>query len=161
MNYEKLHTLIDFYIQNETTIHFDQFEGYKWSILSFVRGEIIAYVKRHYNGIEWDHDYSDFHDFTRKTIGKTGNLVYSSSRSVMQKAADKYPERVRQMFIDLSGLYSDVSLEDRISRFISSIDDLAKNNADISKIMEVRIIMIPFNSVVVPLHIGDNLTTYE
>ena len=51
----------------------------------------------------------------------------------MQHAADKYPERVRKMFIDLSGFYSEVSLEDRINTFIHEIDTLAKDNSDISK----------------------------
>lgn len=133
MNSEKLNALIYFYTKNEDRIHFSKLEGYKWGILSSIRNEIIKYVKRHYKNGEWDQDYSDFYEFTRKTIGKTGNLVYSSSRSVMQRAADKYPERVRQMFIDLSGFNSEVPLKDRVCSFISAIDILAKENQDISK----------------------------
>ena len=132
MNYEKLHILIDFYVKNKDRIHFNNLEGYKWDILSSIRDAIIAYVKRHYRDEEWDQAFSDFHEFIRKTIGKTGNLVYPPSRSIMQKAADKYPELVRKMFIDLSGFNSEVSLEDRVCGFISSIDTLAKENQDIS-----------------------------
>ena len=133
MNYKKVHTLIDFYIQNEKKIHFNQLEGYKWEILTSVRDEIIDYVKRHYKNNQWDQNFSDFREFTRKTIGKTGNLVYSSSRSVIQRAADKYPALVRKMFIDLSGFNSETSLEDRVLSFISSIDNLVKENAEFSK----------------------------
>lgn len=132
MNGKKLHNLIDFYIQKEEKIHATKKEGYKWDILSSIRDEINDYVKRHYKNGTWDQDYSDFSEFTRKTIGKTGNLVYSYSRSVMQRAADKYPERVRKMFIDLSELNSAVSLEARIYDFISSLDSIAEENSDIS-----------------------------
>ena len=92
MNYEKLHTLINNYIRIERLLHQNnQAEGYKWDILTSVHKEIMDYRIRHNTNGQWDQDYSDFQEFTRKTIGKTGNLVYSYSRSVMQRAADKYP----------------------------------------------------------------------
>ena len=134
---EKLRNLIDFYVQNETAIHFNQREGYKWDILTYIRDEVNAYVKRHYRNGEWDQDFSDFHDLIRKTLGKTGNLVYSSARSVMQNAADKYPQRVRRMLIDLSGIDSETgseaSLEERVRTFIGEIDAIAAEDRDVSK----------------------------
>lgn len=134
MNYEKLHTLIDNYIRIERLIHQNnQAEGYKWEILTSVHKEIMDYRLRHNTNGQWDQDYSDFQEFTRKTIGKTGNLVYPPSRSVMLRAADKYPEQVRDMFIDLSGFNSDDALEDRVLRFIRSIDNMVRENPEFSK----------------------------
>ena len=54
MNKRNLHSLIDFYIQNAAKIHSKKIEGYKWGILSSIRGTIIDYIDRHYKYGEWD-----------------------------------------------------------------------------------------------------------
>ncbi|MCF7802700.1 MAG: EVE domain-containing protein [Candidatus Marinimicrobia bacterium] len=76
----------------------------------------------HYQA-EFDIDADDFHASLKSALSKAQNLVYQLSLSFIKKAAQYYPEEVREMFWELYDEEKD--LQDRVDNFNQQADELA------------------------------------
>lgn len=116
MNTKMYDAVYEFYKSHYGQI--EQQEIYKW--------KAVVHFKNN-----WDIDAENFPAMLENALKKTGNLMSSGSyypRRMILWAAEKEPEKVRQLFRDLYDLTTDV--KERIENFKSGVDEIVETHKE-------------------------------